>query len=87
PDYISFGTDLDSGGYADTRSYFYEVKIPGLRQQNITAEVIGTQSVRTGPKVSAPRLLLDGHSVDTSNFVAMLPARTVEATFVTPVPI
>nr|WP_241493793.1 RHS repeat-associated core domain-containing protein [Enterobacter cancerogenus] len=87
PDYISFGTDLESGGYAETRSHLYEVKIKGMKVTDITGDTMGTAAVRKGPKVSAPRLLLSGDSVDTSEFVAMMPARTVEATFITPVPL
>ncbi|MEN4700012.1 RHS repeat-associated core domain-containing protein [Pantoea agglomerans] len=87
PDYISFGTDLESGGFAETRSHLYEVKIKGMKVTDITGDTMGTATVKKGPKVSAPRLLLSGESVDASEFVAMMPARTVEATFITPVPL
>lgn len=85
-DYISFGTDMAAGGYADSRDYLYEIKIPKMHEQNITAQVLGTETLKFRKNVASPRLLLDGETVDTSNFVAMLPARTVEATFVTPIP-
>jgi hypothetical protein len=85
PDYISFGTDIDCGGYTNGRNV-YEIRIPNMQEVVISEKVLGTQSFNIGKPVIKPRLLLDNQTVDTSNFVAMLPALTVEATFVTPVP-
>ncbi len=57
-----------------------------MHEQIITAQIFGTEAVKVRPKAFAPRLLLDGATVDKSNFIAMLPAQTVEATFITSVP-
>ncbi|MDE9486797.1 enterotoxin A family protein [Xenorhabdus bovienii] len=85
PDFVSFGTNLESGGLAETRNYFYEVKIPGMKEMPITPEVMGTATVKKFAPVIAPKLLLTGDNVDSSQFVAMEPKMAHEATFATPV--
>ncbi|OTA15177.1 YD repeat [Xenorhabdus vietnamensis] len=86
PDFVSFGTDLESGGYAGTRNYLYKVEIPGMKEMPITPGVMGTATVGRIMPVSAPKLLLTGDNVASSQFIAMMPKRTSEATFATPVP-
>ncbi|WP_274712938.1 RHS repeat domain-containing protein [Xenorhabdus bovienii] len=86
PDFVSFGTTLDSGGYAETRNYFYEVNIPGMKEVPVTPTTMGVDKVKTPPKILAPKLLLSDENAQCSEFIAMMPNKSVEATFITPVP-
>jgi len=86
--YVSMGMDEDSGGYGDQSAYLYRVEIPGLQERQMTAQTLNLGRPFTYvPKNSLdPRLLMDGATVADSTFVAMIPPRTVELTFITPIP-
>ncbi|HGJ5906600.1 MAG TPA: RHS repeat protein [Arsenophonus nasoniae] len=86
PDFVSFGTTLESGGYAETRNYFYEVNIPDIAEVPISPITMGVEKVKTPPKILTPKLLLSAANAQDSKFIAMMPNKSVEATFITPVP-
>ncbi len=86
PDFISFGTTIDSGGYAETRDYFYKIEIPGMKEVPINSTYMGVANVKKPPKILTPKLLLSGENAQNSEFIAMMPNKSVEATFITPVP-
>ncbi|WP_223486311.1 RHS repeat-associated core domain-containing protein [Pseudomonas sp. A-RE-19] len=86
--YVSTGMNEESGGYGDTRAYLYRMEIPGLREQAINDQTLGLGSpFKFTPKGGLDaRLLMSGDTLDQSEFVAMIPPRTVEMTFITPIP-
>ncbi|MCW1243700.1 RHS repeat protein [Pseudomonas sp. SAICEU22] len=88
PGFVSLGMDEDSGGYGDTRNYLYRMEIPGLKEREINNQILGLQQpFEFKPKGGlSARLLMSDDSLERADFVAMIPPRTVELTFITPIP-
>jgi insecticidal toxin complex protein TccC len=88
PGFVSLGMDEDSGGYGDTRNYLYRMEIPGLKEREINHQILGLQQpFEFKPKGGlSARLLMSDDSLERADFVAMIPPRTVELTFITPIP-
>ncbi|WP_256661479.1 RHS repeat-associated core domain-containing protein [Pseudomonas sp. F01002] len=88
PAYVSTGMDEDSGGYSDTRNFLYRMEVPGLIERDINDQTLGLgKPFKFTPKGRLDtRLLMSDDTLDQSTFVAVIPATTVELTFITPIP-
>ena len=86
--YVSTGMDEDSGGYGDSRAYLYRMEVPGLKERDVNEQTLGLGSpFKFTPKGGLDaRLLMSGDTLDQSKFVVMIPPRTAEMTFITPIP-
>ncbi|WP_261985218.1 RHS repeat-associated core domain-containing protein, partial [Pseudomonas arsenicoxydans] len=88
PAYISTGMNEESGGYGDTRAFLYRMEVPGLIERDINDQTLGLDKpFKFAPKNRLDtRLLMSDDTLDQSSFVAVIPATTVEVTFITPIP-
>lgn len=86
--FVSTGTSMDSGGYADHINYLYQIWIPNLKEAEIDEATLGAPVKKLK---RTPRLLINKDTVINSDLVA-LDLRTLigpgiqECMFVTSIP-
>lgn len=85
--YVSTGINTDCGGYGGHAAYLYKMEIPGLRPQEMSRETIGQEIRQDKRGINYPEFLMSHQTLQQSEFVAMMPARTEELTFITPIPL
>ncbi|OWO84276.1 hypothetical protein B5C26_04395 [Photorhabdus luminescens] len=85
--YVSTGINTDCGGYGGHAAYLYKMEIPGLIPQEMNKETIGQQIKQDRRGINYPEFLMSHQTLQQSEFVAMMPARTEELTFITPIPL
>ncbi|MPY23762.1 RHS repeat-associated core domain-containing protein [Shewanella sp. YLB-07] len=81
--YVSTGRDIECGGF--NRQYRYEIFIPDLKINPINASTMEVSGLSIKNNALAPKLMLDGNSLSTSNNIAMR-QRLHEITFISPIP-
>ncbi|MBS9423190.1 hypothetical protein [Photorhabdus caribbeanensis] len=85
--YVSTGMNMDSGGFGEQSAYLYKMEIPGLKPQEMNKDTIGQEIRQDKRGINYPHFLMSHPTLQQSEFVAMIPARTEELTFITPIPL
>ncbi|NHB95208.1 hypothetical protein [Photorhabdus stackebrandtii] len=85
--YVSTGINTDCGGFGEQSAYLYKMEIPGLKPHDMNEETIGLKIKKERKNINSPEFLMSHLTLQQSEFVAMMPARTEELTFITPIPL
>ncbi|WP_350305618.1 hypothetical protein [Photorhabdus viridis] len=85
--YVSTGINTDCGGYGGHAAYLYKMEIPELKPQEMSRETIGQEIRQDKRGINYPAFLMSHQTLQQSEFVAMMPTRTEELTFITPIPL
>ncbi|WP_350304992.1 hypothetical protein [Photorhabdus viridis] len=85
--YVSTGMNMDSGGFGEQSNYLYRMEIPGLKPQDMNDKTIGEKIRQDKRGINYPHFLMSHLTLAESEFVAMIPARSEELTFITPIPL
>ncbi|NHB91772.1 hypothetical protein [Photorhabdus cinerea] len=85
--YVSTGMNMDSGGFGEQSEYLYRMEIPGLKPQDMNERTLGEKIRQDSRGINYPHFLMSHLTLAESEFVAMIPARSEELTFITPIPL
>ncbi|KAA1185414.1 hypothetical protein [Photorhabdus heterorhabditis] len=85
--YVSTGMNMDSGGFGEQSNYLYKMEIPGLKPQDMNERTLGEKIRQDSRGINYPHFLMNHLTLAESEFVAMIPARSEELTFITPIPL
>ncbi|RLU09816.1 hypothetical protein CS078_12800 [Pseudomonas prosekii] len=88
PGYVSTGLDEDSGGYSDTRGFLYRMEIPDLQERGVNDQTLGLSSPYsfTPKKQLDTRFFMNASTLEQATLASMIPPKTHEMTFITPIP-